>query len=423
MSGRVVPVPLVVVAASARALAECLRRARLPARGAPLLAVDAFGDDDLIAGVDGWQRLALADLRDPQRVCAAVDAVLGASMGANGAQPQRADVLLGGGFDGAPAVLDALSQRYRLLNASPTSWRAARDPLVFVRLGIAAPETRLAPPVDPRGWLRKTVGGSAGLGVEIAAANGRVGSAPVGQPGPGRPGIDGDADERSERHPADGSSAPRGEAEQVYWQRRVYGTPVSILFCAHSAGVLVVGVNRQWCSPTPELPFRFGGVASGFEPGPEVRAMLLDAAAHITVETGLRGLCSLDAIIDRHGRAHALELNPRPGASVELYDRAAPGLVRLHLAAVLGEPLPEWHPPTGAHALALVHAPLALRVGEQPAAASDWRRGAEVDAGEPLCTVHASGPDVAVAMRRARAAAARLVRRSRSGANPFRLRP
>jgi len=385
MSGRAAPLPLIVLAASARALAECLRRADLPANGAPLLAVDAFGDDDLRAVVAGWQQLPLADFSSPDRVEAALGSVLQGSVlqSAGPATPPRADVLLGGGFDGAVEVLRALSVHYRLLNATPEAWLAARDPLLFTRLGIAAPETCLEPPGDMRGWLRKTTRSSAGMGVRTAASV------------------------------AQGPLADRGTGA-VYWQRRVQGTPVSLLFCAHAGGVVPAGINRQWCSPAPQMPFRFGGVAGGLDPGPEVRAMLLDAAARITAATGLRGLCSLDAVIDRHGSAQALEVNPRPGASSELYDRAAPGLMNLHRAAVRGESLPDWTPPRGSRALAVVYADVALRAGVRPVAASDWREGVTAKVGEPLCTVHAAGADAGTSQRRAAATAGRVRRCARA---------
>jgi hypothetical protein len=400
--------PLVVVAASARALAECLRRADLPAHGAPLLAVDAFGDDDLLAVVDGWQPLALSDLRRPGRVVAAVEAALhqmpadadGAdlrrSAGAGHAATRRADVLLGGGFDGAPDVVRALGSRYRVLNAPPDAWIAARDPLLFRRLGIDAPETQLQPPSDLRGWLRKQAGGSAGLEVLMASAGGSA-PGPVGVPGLG-PGEDGTAK----------GSDLAVDHVSVFWQRRIAGMPVSLLFCAHAGGVLPVGINRQWCSPAPGLPYRFGGVASGFDPGAVARGRLIDAAERVTAATGVRGLVSLDAILDRQGCVRALEVNPRPSASVELYDRQASGLLRLHAAAVLVLPLPEWSPAVEdtvrcSHALAVVYASRRTRVGRRPDTAADWRTGTTVEAGSPLCTVHATGPDTRTAMCRARA--------------------
>jgi hypothetical protein len=381
---------LVLVAASARALAECLRRTGLPDRGTPLLAVDAFGDEDLLAAVDGWRQLPLPDLRRPQRVVATVEALLASHAALSGPRTPpavaagcRVDVLLGGGFDGSAAVLRRLADRYRVLNTSPHSWAAARDPLLFMRLGIRTPETRVSPPTSPFGWLRKDANGSAGLAVSAAAVP------PL--------------------QPPVAAARPRGS---LYWQRRSVGVPVSLLFCAHAGGVLPVGVNRQWCSPAPGLPFRFGGVASGFEPGPAygdaVCTQLLAAADRLTAATGLRGLASLDAMLDRDGQVDALELNPRPTASVELYDRDAPGLLRLHIAAVLGQALPQWFAPSGSRALAVVYARHLVVAGPRPESACDWRCGAMVAGGAPLCTVHAAGDDALATMRRVRAAARRL---------------
>lgn len=376
--------PLVVLAASARALAESLRRAGLPGQGMPLLAVDAFGDDDLMTAVDAWQALPLQHLARPDRVLAAVDSVLQQVGGGS-----AASVLVGGGFDGAAEVLHALAVRFRLLNAPPAAWAAARDPLLFTRLGIDAPETQLQPPGNRPGWLQKHASSSAGLGVRPAAA--------------------------AHASPADGPS-PDAAHTAAHWQRRVHGTPLSLLFCAHAEGIVAIGINRQWCSPAPGLPFRFGGIASGFDPGAMVRQQLVDAAARAAASIGLRGLCSLDTVLERGGRVRALEINPRPTASVELYDRAAPGLMRLHTAAVLGQSLPAWAAAPGSRALALVRAPLDLHAGQRPRGGSDWRQGARVQAGEPLCTVHAEGPDALAAMRRAIASASRLRHRLRAAA-------
>ncbi len=384
MTGKSDAAPLVVLAASARALAESLRRAGLPGQGMPLLAVDAFGDDDLMAAVDAWQALPLQHLARPDRVLAAVDAAL-QRVGSGAA----ASVVIGGGFDGANDVLHALAARFRLLNAPPSAWAAARDPLLFSRLGIDAPETQMHPPSNRRGWLQKHAGSSAGLGVNPAAA--------------ARPAL------------TDGASPDIGHAA-AYWQRRAHGIPVSLLFCAHADGIIAVGINRQWCSPAPGLPFRFGGIASSFDPGAMARQQLVAAAGRAAASIGLRGLCSLDAVLERGGRVRALEINPRPTASVELYDRAAPGLMRLHTAAVLGHSLPDWAPAPGSGALALVRAPCDLHAGPRPRGCSDWREGAPVAAGEPLCTVHAEGPDARDAMARVMASAGRLRHRLRAAA-------
>ena len=75
---------------------------------------------------------------------------------------------------------------------------------------------------------------------------------------------------------------------------------------------------------------------------------------------------------------------------------------------VLGQALPQWVAPSGSRALAVVYARRRMTAGLRPAAASDWRCGATVAAGAPLCTVHAAAEDALAAMRRARATARRL---------------
>lgn len=372
---------IVVVAASARALSQCLRRAGLPRPGSALLAVDAFGDDDLRATVDAWQHLPLDRLHDTGEVVAAVAAVA-----RHVAVPPRGGVrvLLGGGFDGVPSVLEVLNQRHRILNAPAAAWGAARDPFLFSRLGIATPETRVDPPATSAGWLCRRVASGAGLGIVPAA---------FGWPRAAATCMAGD------------HTSPH-----VFWQRQVAGTPVSILFCAHRDGIVVVGCNRQWCNPAPGAPFRFGGVASGFDPGRLPREQLIEAAVRVSAATGLRGLCSLDAIITRRCEVLALEVNPRPTASVELYDREAPGLLALHVAAVDAQPLPDWRPAALVNrGLAVVYAPVPWRLEVPPRQAADWRRGARIPAGAPAFTVHTRAASAERGMRALRARVNRLL--------------
>ena len=353
---------LVVVGASVRALAECAGRVGWRTPRSPLLAVDAFGDDDTRAVTDAWQHLPLSDLARPARVLRAIAQVLDQTAAARtGDDPMQ--VLLGGGFDGRPDVIEAIASRYALLNNLPPVWRAARAPMLFVDAGIPTPETRLSCPARLSGWLCKRPEGSAGIGVRLADVDGPI------------------------------------------WQRRVAGRPASLLFCAHRDGVLALGFNRQWCSPTPGLPFRWGGVASRADFGSAIEREVLAWATRLAGQLGLRGLNSLDFVVGRDGQPWALEINPRPSASVELYDRDAPGLLALHRAAVRGEPLPNWQAPVGSRALAVVYAERPLRTAARPAAASDWRCGARIRPGAPLCSIHAVAPTAELAARRARRAA------------------
>jgi predicted ATP-grasp superfamily ATP-dependent carboligase len=118
---------------------------------------------------------------------------------------------------------------------------------------------------------------------------------------------------------------------------------------------------------------------------------LLDA---IVRETGLVGLNSLDMIVDGD-RFAVIEVNPRPGANLDIFDGADPrGLFGLHLRACAGELPDGWTPPRQATAMAVVYADRASRVGgnvrwpdwvaDRPAA------GARIEASAPVCTVLAA---------------------------------
>ena len=126
--------------------------------------------------------------------------------------------------------------------------------------------------------------------------------------------------------------------------------------------------------------------------------------------TGLVGLNGLDFLLQEH-RWLALEVNPRPTATVELYDADyAAGLFEWQLRACEGELPVRAAPARAVRAHAVVYAPRALHV-TAGWAFPRWCRdvppaGARFAPGQPFCTVHAAASDAA------RAAA--LVRRRQS---------
>ena len=58
----------------------------------------------------------------------------------------------------------------------------------------------------------------------------------------------------------------------------------------------------------------------------------------LTRRAGLVGLCSADFIRD-DGGYHLIEINPRPGATLDIFDSAEAPLLEAHLAPARGEPL------------------------------------------------------------------------------------
>jgi predicted ATP-grasp superfamily ATP-dependent carboligase len=138
------------------------------------------------------------------------------------------------------------------------------------------------------------------------------------------------------------------------------------------------------------------------------------AARALAAAFGLRGLGSLDYMLDGE-HVFVLEVNARPPASMALYpDVGGAGVLRAHLRACLHDELPgPQRPARSVGGTEIVFAPRALRLDDAAAAAlASWpgahdlpHAGTDFAAGDPLCSVAASGPDadsVKIALARLR---------------------
>ncbi|MCJ2014115.1 ATP-grasp domain-containing protein [Methylobacterium sp. J-076] len=350
---------LLIAAQSGRALAQAARRAGLR----PCVA-DLFGDEDtrtLAAAsrvMPGWFGRGMV-----------AGAVLDALEALASEAGETIGVVLGSGFEDDPALVAEIGRRHRLVGASAEAVAALKDPFAFAhlcaRLGVPHPPVAAGPVDDPSRWLSKAVGGSGG---------GHVGPATGPLPEPGH-----------------------------YLQARVSGRPYALNVLAGRDGVQVLAVTAQWCAPSPSHPFRYGGALAyaAAEPHPLPASLIADVAAaaeRIAGATGLRGLASADFLCD--GAAWWLtEINPRPGATLDVLDRRPVPLLAAHVEACLsaGPPMHPGAPPVDAAASAICyaridHAPVPAvawpeHIRDRPAAGSTVRRDA------PLCTVFATGAD------------------------------
>jgi predicted ATP-grasp superfamily ATP-dependent carboligase len=355
--------PILVVAVTGRALAASARRG-----GHPVVVLDCFADADTAALARECRSVVAArGVRFDRRALLAAAAELAPAS-------YCAGLVYGSGFEGRVPLLAQLAHGRRLLGNSPDVVRAVRDPRLFFglldRLGIPHPQVRMTPPRDPAGWLAKHPGGAGGTRVQPAG---------------------------SRRFPA-----------EVYFQQYQRGRTLSALFLADGRRALVLGFNEQWTAPRPGLPFLYGGAVAGITPPPAVASDVRARLDALVAATGLVGLNGLDLVL-RGGEWSALELNPRPTATMELHDPDyAEGLFEWHLRACEGR-LPEAPVrPRTVRAHAVVHAPAEGRLTvelEFPRWCRDVpRAGARFAAGDPVCTVHASAPDAprAVALVRRR---------------------
>ncbi|WCS25799.1 ATP-grasp domain-containing protein [Methylobacterium sp. NMS14P] len=348
---------VLIAAQAGRALAEAARRAGLR----PYVA-DLFGDSDTRVLAEAYRPL-------PGRfgTAPAADATLAAldDLAARAGSP--VGLILGSGFEDAPDLIARLAARHRLIGASAGTVAALKDPLAFAalcaRLGVPHPAVATEPPPDPAAWLLKRVGGSGG----------------------------------SHIRPATRSPAPADH----YFQARVPGRPHALNVLADGRTIRVLAVTEQWCAPSPIRPFRYAGaLARGAGEAPALPASVLEAAAagteRIVAATGLRGLASADLLVD--GPDWWLtEINPRPGATLDVLDRRGTPLLAAHIAACLGT-MPEPGPhPAGAAAAQICYADRELA----PVPALDWPDcvrdrpcpGSVVRRDAPLCTVLAEGAD------------------------------
>jgi predicted ATP-grasp superfamily ATP-dependent carboligase len=341
--------PLLLVAGlSVRQLAQASAR-----EGFRVIALDAFGDVDTRAAAQRWQAWHGFDAGD------LLDALYEAARaGARG-------WIAGSGFEAHMDLLAAGERQLRLLGTAPHGWRRMRDPRLFFplldELQLPHPPTRWdAPPHDLRGWLFKDGGACGGRHVREARAVDAAGSA------------------------------------LAAWQRRVDGLPMSVAFVADGRRALLLGVNEQLVG-VGETPFAWRGALGPVPVPPAVAAQLDTALQRLVPACALVGLGSLDFLLQPDGRIVLLELNPRPGGTLQLYAPQSP--LQLHLRACQGDPLPAQPVPQPVGGVQVLFAPrpLRLRCGVlRRLAGLPWVHDlpgvpADVQAWEPVCSFSAEG--------------------------------
>ncbi|MBT9291895.1 ATP-grasp domain-containing protein [Hyphomicrobiaceae bacterium 22] len=346
---------VLVAAQSGRALATAARRAGF----VPLVA-DLFADSDTRAlcsaaiAVEG--ALATGFRRDG--LVAALDRL------AADAPSPPIGLVLGSGFEDRPRLIERLAARYGLLGTPGPGVRAAKDPH-----GLAAacrqegiPHPPIARAVPEAGeWLVKRIGGSGGAHVRRARRSGAL---------------------------------PPGHYAQAF----VPGRSVSLGFLSDGVDIRPIGFAEQWSAPTPARPWRFGGMAGPIRLAGTVEAGMIAAARRLARRFGLRGLASLDAVLDGEDWS-LVEINPRPGASLDVLDCGEVPLLAAHIAACRGY-LPERKVvSTMVRGIGIVYAtkPIAaVLAAAWPAWVFDRPEpGGSIGAGDPIATVTAEAPDLA----------------------------
>lgn len=361
---------LAVAALSARSMAEAAAR-----DGYDVAALDLFGDTDTRAVSATWAALGEpGSLRmEAARLLSALQALA-----------TRGDVLgwcPGAGFEGRADLLEQGAAVLPLIGNDAATVRRVRDPLIFFgcldRFGIPHPEVRAAPPDEGEasGWLVKDFQGTGGWHIRRWA-----GSLPVG-------------------------------SSTLYFQREASGRPMSATFIADGVGACVLGCNELKTRRFGAKPHVYCGAVGPVGVPAAVMQQIDRIVLTLVDEFVLRGLGSLDFLLDGD-TVSVLEINPRPPASMALYEhrrfeggaasrRSTHGVMEAHLRACLhGErSVIRADDVAAVHGTEIVYArrPVQLSVtmtqglSRWPGAHDLPAAGTRLGAGDPLCSLTASG--------------------------------
>jgi len=275
--------PLLSVGFSARWMQESAFRAGLRCH-----AVDFFADADTcefgpVTKVVSW--------RDVPRIAAAL-------------RPET--ILIGSGFETQPAIVKRLRGVAPLLNSSAESVSVSRNPArwgpVLESAGLRVPRmlTRLSPgsmaePLSADRWLLKN---------RYSAGGNRV-----------------RAWEPAEFQSIGSNPLARGD----YLQQRIEGQPHSLLFWLQPNQRRLLGFFRQLCGEASlgAKPFQFAGAVGPLPIDAKHAALFQRVGDQLYSEIGLTGLVGVDLIHSGEGW-FAIEINPRPTATADLWERAFP---------------------------------------------------------------------------------------------------
>ncbi|MGH8729446.1 MAG: ATP-grasp domain-containing protein [Burkholderiales bacterium] len=344
---------ILIAAVSGRALAQSASRGRFDP-----VVLDLFNDRDLRAAAAA-NVCAKGGLRFNERELCSVASTLAAGL----------PLVYGAGFEACPQTLSNLARGRKLYGNSPETLARVNDPERFFTLlddlRIPHPEVSLTLPSSPEGWLAKKAGGAGGwhIGEKIRAKKG------------------------------------------CYFQRRVSGRALSVLFLADGRNTRVIGFNETRTAKLSGKPFCYAGAISHALVPPTAQAGISITVERLVESLALIGLNGMDFMLEGE-EVSILEINARPPATLELYDADfAQGILAAHIRACEGS-LPTQFSSDAVRASTVVYAHSPARITRSvrwPDHASDIPRvGTVIGTGQPICTVHAEGSDFARVEREVR---------------------
>jgi hypothetical protein len=212
-----------------------------------------------------------------------------------------------------------------------------------------------------------------------------------------------------------GTRLPRGR----YLQEFIDGMPGSVVFAAAGGRSVPLGISRQLVGDRAFGATGYQYCGSILMPYDDTDGDAAALTAAVAGEFGLAGVNGID-FISCGGRAHAIEVNPRWSASMELVELAyGVSVFGAHAAACVGGQLPDFDLCAARHGApvlgkAIVFARQDVVIGDTsawlravpalpalpgppavPVRRDIPRAGERIAAGQPVCTVFAGGDGVA----------------------------
>lgn len=196
-------------------------------------------------------------------------------------------VIYGSGFERHTESLKYLLQNFRVLGNSFKVFSTVQNKIRFYSrcdsLKIPYPQTSEYTPDSDADWLIKPKRGEGGFGISKYSHN---------------------FDINHSIH---------------YWQKTIAGSPMSVLFIADGVKYTIVGFHEQLITTIKENKYVFSGLIYQFKINEKIVQIISLWLQKLVSEFALKGINSLDFML-KNDYCYALEVNPRPSASMQLYD-------------------------------------------------------------------------------------------------------
>lgn len=234
--------------------------------------------------------------------------------------------LYGSGFEAHPESLVFLETHFKLLGNSSDIFKALQNKPIFFQqlhsLNISYPTVYFTPPNSKKDYLIKPYQSLGGENIQKTP--------------PYHPKI--------------------LKNNSFYYQRYLKGETLSVLFLATRTHAIIIGYNRQWTRPDS---FVFSGIMNQAKIAPAHQHTIQQWLKKLTPYYQLQGLCSLDFILYKD-QCYLLEINPRPPASMMLYQA---NLLQNHLLACQNQPYDQNIDASKKHtAYQIIYAPMPIKI-------------------------------------------------------------